>query len=74
MKQFENGVKWYTKGIAEIEINFPENDVTCKWCPFCRSESDLGRFWCRLNNAMLYNPYGGIGEKCPIKFESEEKR
>ena len=73
MKKFESGVKWYTTGQAVVDIYFPEDDICCKWCPFCRSESDLGRFWCRLNNKMIYNPFTGIGDNCPIDFESEEK-
>lgn len=73
MKDFKNGVKWYATGTAEINVHFPEGDICCKWCPFCRSESDLGRFWCRLTHNMIYNPYVDISENCPIKFESEEK-
>ncbi len=72
MKAFDRGVSYYTKGQAVIHINFPENDVCCRWCPFCRSEGDLKRYWCRLTNAMLYNPeYPQLPEECPIKFKEE---
>ena len=43
-KNFDNGVSFYTHGTATIDIYFPENDVRCIWCPFCRSEADLNRF------------------------------
>lgn len=69
-KQFDKGVRFYTSGIASVSINFPEDDISCHWCPHCRSESDLLRHWCRLTNNMIYNPYViGLPETCPIKFE-----
>lgn len=73
MKQeFESGVRYYTTGIAQVKINFPEGEVCCRWCPFCRSEESLKRYWCRLTNEMIYNPYAGIGECCPVEFEGKE--
>lgn len=73
-KSFDKGVSYYTHGTATIDIYFPENDVRCVWCPFCRSESDLGRFWCRLVNRMVYNPnYAELPEFCPIKINKEKE-
>ncbi len=73
MKQeFESGVRYYTTGIAQVKINFPEGEVCCRWCPFCRSEESLKRYWCRLTNEMIYNPYAGIGGCCPVEFEGKE--
>lgn len=72
MPDFKNGVKYYTSGVATIRINFPEDSVACCWCPFCRSESDLGRYWCRLNNTMIYNPYSGVSDSCPVEIERKE--
>lgn len=72
MKSFKNGVSWYTDGKAVVDIHFPENDVCCSWCPFCRSENDLNRFWCRLTNTMLYNPFVNIASNCPIEFTRKE--
>ena len=69
---FENGVKFYTTGQAVINVPFPENEIRCGYCAFCRPEADLKRFWCRLTNKMIYNPYAGfLPEWCPIKFEKE---
>jgi hypothetical protein len=71
-KIFDNGVSFYTHGTANIDIYFPENDVRCVWCPFCRAESDLRRFWCRITNHMVYNPdCAGLPEFCPIKINKE---
>lgn len=72
MKQFENGILWYTKGQAQVDVFFPEDKIKCQYCPFCRSEVDLQRFWCRLNNQMIYNPMSlGVPEDCPIEFTGE---
>lgn len=72
MAKFDKGVEFYTTLKAEIFIHFPEKDVTCQWCPYCRAERDLGRFWCRLTNEMIYNPYIGIGDNCPLKEDNNE--
>ena len=69
---FENGVRFYTIGQAILDVSFPENEIRCGYCAFCRPESDLKRYWCRLTNKMIYNPYSAIlPEWCPIKFEKE---
>lgn len=75
MGKFDKGVGWYTKGIASVPVNFPEDEVCCKWCPFCWTESGLNRYRCRLTNEILYFPNYGLGDKCPVvlneKNESE---
>ncbi len=72
MKDFESGVRYYTKAKAKITVNFPEKQVKCKWCPFCRAEQALGRYWCRLTNDMLYDPESyELGRNCPLEFEEE---
>lgn len=69
VKQFENGIKFFTQGIAVIDVHFPEAEVRCHFCPFCRSEENLERYWCRLTNEMLYNPFSHQrGERCPLVF------
>ena len=69
----KNGVDWYTKGIALVDVSFPENDVCCRNCRFCRPEKEAGRFWCRLTNEIIYN-IDALDERCPIQFfEGREK-
>ena len=67
---FENGVKSYTKGIAQIEVFFPESEIKCYWCRFCRKD-DMGRHWCRITNEMIYNPLSGRGDDCPVEITEE---
>lgn len=72
-RQFEEGIRFYTKGFALVEVFFPEDEVMCQYCLWCRSEGDLDRFWCRLSNEMIYNPFSRYrGERCPLVFEEGE--
>lgn len=71
-EEFKGGVTYFTKGILSIPVFFPEDKVKCCYCPFCRSEGDLKRFWCRAANEMIYNPfYAGLPEFCPIETTGE---
>lgn len=70
VKQFENGITHFTKAQAIVDVCFPEDEVRCHWCPFCRSEENLERYWCRLTNEMIYNPFSlRRGDKCPLIFK-----
>lgn len=71
MSDFKDGVQWFTVGEAHFNVFFPEDKIRCQYCPFCRSESDLNRFWCRLTNSMIYNPYLDPPDTCPIEFTGE---
>lgn len=68
---FEKGVNYYTKGIAIMDVFFPEDQVKCYWCNFCRKD-DMGRYFCRLTNEMLYSPTLGLGNDCPITIIEKE--
>ena len=72
MARFDKGISFYTKGKAIIDVSFPEDYICCQYCKFCRTESDLKRFWCRLTGEMIYDPFGPHrGYDCPIIFEEE---
>jgi len=69
---FPQGVAYFTNGEIRLVVHFPENKVMCRYCPFCRSESDLNRFWCRLTNNMIYNPFiPELPEFCPVELTGE---
>ena len=66
---FKQGVRYYSKGILQLEVAFPEGDVRCQWCPFCVAEKSLGRWWCKAKNWMVYDPYApGLPDFCPIRL------
>ena len=67
-----NSVLHYTKGVAAVEIGFPNNDTVCQWCRFCYSEYGLDRARCRLTDEVLRFPFSERGSKCPIVFQEDE--
>lgn len=72
MKPFENGVGWYTS--ATLELHFPQDDVCCAQCPFCKPEtigSRIERHWCRANrnNLIQADVFTGVPEDCPLHIE-----
>ncbi|MDE6124037.1 MAG: hypothetical protein K2G22_02265 [Eubacterium sp.] len=74
-KEFPNGVSYYSKGIAEVEIYFPEGREVCQYCPFCYSEDALERYRCRITPTyrIIPNPFAERAGFCPIvKIERKE--
>lgn len=69
MKQFHNGVSFYTK--ATVSIGFPEDDVCCQWCPLMTRDPNL-RDVCGKTGEILLAPKHTIGMDCPLKFENKE--
>ena len=70
MKQFLNGVSYYTK--ATVEIGFPEDDLCCIWCPLMTRDPNL-RGICGKTGEILLAPKHTIGFNCPLKFTNKEK-
>lgn len=70
MKQFLNGVSYYTK--ATVEIGFPEDDVCCHWCPLMTRDPNL-RDICGKTGEILQAPKHTIGFNCPLNFNKENK-
>jgi hypothetical protein len=69
MKQFNNGVSYYTK--ATVEIGFPEDDVCCHWCPLMTRDPNL-RDVCSKTGEILLASKHMIGVDCPLKFINKE--
>ena len=70
MRQFHNGVSYYTK--ASVEIGFPEDDVCCHRCPFLSHDYKLDRERCGKTGEVLVAPKDHIGFNCPLKFNEGE--
>ncbi len=68
-KEFPEGVRKYSKGIANVEIFFPDGREVCKYCDFCYSEDSLERYRCRLTQTrrIIPNPFVERAVFCPIK-------
>ena len=66
MKQFDNGVRYYTKSV--VEIGFPEDDVCCYRCPLMGKDLGVDREVCRRTGEILPSPRHTIGYNCPLRF------
>lgn len=66
------GVGWYTWGSATVPVCFPEDKVSCQWCPYVRNEDSLKRHRCLLTGEYLPYPFTSRGNECPIIFEPKE--
>lgn len=69
MKEFRNGVSYYTR--ATLHIGFPEDDCVCAWCPIMTRDPNL-RDICGKTGEILLAPKHTIGFNCPLKFENKE--
>lgn len=68
MKEFRNGVRYFTK--ATVEIGFPEDDCVCHWCPLMTRDPNL-RDVCSKTGEILLSSKHSIGFNCPLKFNKE---
>jgi hypothetical protein len=71
MKDFRNGVRFYTK--ATLEIGFPEEDICCYRCPLMTTDYGSKRERCSKTGEILISPMHSIGLDCPLKFEKESE-
>ena len=69
MKEFRNGVSYYTRATAVV--GFPEDDVCCHWCPLMTRDPNL-RDVCGKTGEILLAPKHTIGFECPLIFENKE--
>lgn len=71
MRNFNGNVDFYEYGY--LPVSFPEGDICCGWCRFCRTEylaDKHKRFWCTVKNEIIYtDPCEVTAEFCPLKFE-----
>jgi len=65
MSKFDRGISKYTVCNLDININFPEDEVKCKWCPFLTHFENLDRDRCKLTDEILYTrEFTGLN--CPL--------
>lgn len=72
MSVYKNKVGYYTQGIASVVVSFPEDQVKCQWCEHLKNEQYANRNSCRLTGEKLLHIFEGIGNRCPLEFESEK--
>ena len=65
LAKFDKGVPNYTVATAEVRVNFPGDDVICRWCPFLKHYDSIDRDRCLLTNDILYSREI-VGYNCPL--------
>lgn len=69
MKDFPNGVRFFTK--ATVEIGFPETDICCYRCVLMTTDPGSKRERCSKTGEILIAPKHTIGYNCPLCFAEE---
>lgn len=70
MGRFDKGVTKYTVATAEVTVNFPEDNVCCRWCQFLKHYDSIDRDRCMLTNDILYSREI-VGYNCPLVIVNE---
>ena len=71
-----NGVRYYTKGVDKVTINFPEDNVCCNFCQFLlrRTNNKLTRYACSRTLEPLGDIHRTIGQFCPLEIIVPEEK
>lgn len=72
MKDFRQGVKFYTKAKLNFEFGFPEKETVCGFCPFVKNEYGLNRHRCLVTNNLIYS-LDNREKDCPLIITGEIK-
>ena len=67
-RDFQDGVRFYTPALLNEYVHFPENQLMCKWCPYCKQTSVRDVYMCIVTRDTLYNT-DRLGENCPLIIE-----
>lgn len=66
--KFEDGVKYFTKAYAIVEINFPEKEICCRNCSMYSVSANR----CGIDrNIVPAYPNKFVGTNCPLVIKEE---
>ncbi len=63
----KHGVDFYTHFTAQVTVHFPDGKEDCQHCRYCRSYDSLKRWRCALTDEDIFQPFGFVGNECPLK-------
>ena len=68
----DRGVDFYITGTEIVEVHFPNGDLACQWCPFCKRKTFRGNT--RVICVKTYEPLNEIyetrrGDDCPLAIQ-----
>ncbi len=65
-------VDFYVVGTAETRVHFPNGNVCCRWCPYCKyREANGRRRTICIKTYELLRDMDKRGEDCPLVFTGE---
>lgn len=65
-------VEWYATGSIDMQVAFPNGEISCRYCPFVRDEARGLRYRCTVTQEVLYAPDKDTGVYCPLHIEYPE--
>ena len=68
----KKSAEFYITGKAEIQVNFPDGDICCHWCPMCTYYEGMRRYRCILTDEHLVYPFESVGIRCPWEEDFSE--
>lgn len=72
MAKERQAVTYYTKGLATVVVNFPNDEVSCENCEFCQVERYRARCELRHGAIIPLDCLQSIPYDCPLIFDKEE--
>lgn len=67
----KGSVLYYTKAVGTITVYFPEDKVSCEYCPY-RYTDNLKVARCRITEEFLPYVKLDVGNMCPLEIVKEE--
>lgn len=71
----DHGVEFYVTATETIAVHFPNGDLSCQWCPFCKHKTAHGntRVICVKTYESLNEIYStGRGSDCPLVIQEAD--
>lgn len=73
MAKDRQGVTHYTKGYAQIVVNFPNGEETCQNCEYCLVERYRAKCKLRHDAIIPLDCLDAIPFDCPLEFDFEKE-
>ncbi len=70
MPRTKNSIDYYTQGHCLVTVNFPEDNIACKFCQFYSQATKH----CGLDrNLVPPYPDRDVDRLCPLSFEEDDE-
>lgn len=73
MAKERQAVTHYTKGYAQIVVNFPNEEISCENCDYCLVERYRAKCKLRRDAIIPLEYLDSIPYDCPLTFDFEKE-